>query len=110
MGHRALHGEAQPLEPAGNRLQHRPFATEQVAYPADVECQVAIGRAIGEHGNARKTIDHPELGPIELDCDIVTVQGAELRLIIFTAEPGTISAEQLRLLAAIGTQRIGTPR
>lgn len=62
--------------------------------------------ALGQHGNERKTIDHPELGPIELDCDIVTVQGTELRLIIFTAEPETTAAEQLRLLAAIGTERL----
>ena len=62
--------------------------------------------ALGEHGNERKTIDHPDLGPIELDCDIVTVQGAELRLIIFTAEPGTTAAEQLQLLSVISSQRI----
>ena len=63
---------------------------------------------LGEHGNERKTIDHPELGPIELDCDIVTVQGAELRLIIFTAEPDTTAAEQLQLLSVIGSQRLST--
>lgn len=65
--------------------------------------------AFGEHGNQRKTIDHPELGPVELDCDIVTVQGAELRLIIFSAEPGSDSAEKLQLLSVIGTERISTP-
>lgn len=63
---------------------------------------------LGEHGNERKTIDHPDLGPIELDCDIVTVQGAELRLIIFTAEPDTTAAEQLQLLSVIGSQRLST--
>ena len=63
---------------------------------------------LGEHGNQRKTIDHPELGPIELDCDIVTVQGAELRLVIFSAEPGTTAAEQLQLLSVIGSQRLTT--
>ncbi|MFT4210484.1 MAG: helix-turn-helix transcriptional regulator [Microbacterium sp.] len=61
---------------------------------------------LGEHGNERKTIDHPELGAIELDCDIVTVQGAGLRLIIFTAEPGTAAADQLRLLSVIGSERV----
>jgi transcriptional regulator with XRE-family HTH domain len=63
---------------------------------------------LGEHGNQRKTIDHPELGPIELDCDIVTVQGAELRLVIFSAEPGTTAAEQMQLLSVIGSQRLTT--
>ncbi|MBE1879048.1 helix-turn-helix transcriptional regulator [Myceligenerans pegani] len=64
--------------------------------------------ALGEHGNERKTIDHPELGPIELDCDIVTVQGADLRMIIFTAEPGTAAAEQLQLLDVIGSEHVST--
>ena len=63
---------------------------------------------LGEQGNEHKTIDHPELGPIELDCDIVTVQGAELRLIVFTAEPDTTAAEQLQLLSVIGSQRLST--
>lgn len=61
---------------------------------------------LGEHGNERKTIDHPEIGPIELDCDIVTVQGAELRLIIFTAEPGTTASDQLCLLDVLGAERV----
>jgi transcriptional regulator with XRE-family HTH domain len=64
--------------------------------------------ALAEHGSERKTIDHPDLGPIELDCDIVTVHGAELRLIIFTAEPGSPAADQLRLLAVVGSQQFGT--
>ena len=63
---------------------------------------------LGEQGNEHKTIDHPELGPIELDCDIVTVQEAELRLIVFTAEPDTTAAEQLQLLSVIGSQRLST--
>ena len=67
------------------------------------------GSALGEHANERKTIDHPELGAVELDCDIVTVRGAELRLVIFTAEPGTTAAHQLELLGLIGTQSITTP-
>jgi len=62
---------------------------------------------LGEQASQHKTIDHPDLGPIELDCDIVTVQGAGLRLIIFTAEPSSAAAEQLRLLAVIGSQQIG---
>ncbi|MFT4081912.1 MAG: helix-turn-helix domain-containing protein [Nocardioides sp.] len=76
---------------------------------SDEFAQLWSTSALGEHGNERKTIDHPELGPIELDCDIVTVQGAELRLIIFTAEPGTTAAEQLRLLDVVGTERVSTP-
>ncbi|TDD60267.1 XRE family transcriptional regulator [Kribbella antibiotica] len=64
---------------------------------------------IGEHGNERKTIDHPEIGAIELDCDVVTIHGADLRLIIFTAAPGTTAADQLQLLRVLGSERVSAP-
>jgi transcriptional regulator with XRE-family HTH domain len=52
----------------------------------------------------RKTLMHPEVGPITLDCDVLTVQGSNLRLIVYTAQPGSADAEALALLAAIGLQ------
>ena len=63
---------------------------------------------LGDQGNERPTSDHPELVPIEVDCDIVTVQGAELRLVILGAEPDTTAAEQMQLLSAMWSQRLGT--
>jgi len=57
-----------------------------------------------------KTIDHPQVGPVTLDCDVLTVLGADLRIIVYTAEPGTRDAERLALLAVLGTQTlIGEP-
>jgi hypothetical protein len=54
----------------------------------------------------RKTIDHPEVGELELDCDVLSVHGADLRLIVFTAAPGSEAAEKLRLLAVLGTEEM----
>ncbi|WP_037570433.1 helix-turn-helix transcriptional regulator [Phaeacidiphilus oryzae] len=54
--------------------------------------------AVGRHEAARKTIDHPEAGPITLDCDILAVSGPDLRIMLYTAEPGSRDAE---LLAAV---------
>jgi transcriptional regulator with XRE-family HTH domain len=62
--------------------------------------------SIEEYGSGQKTIDHPELGAIELDCDILTVHAADLRLIVFTAAPGSLAADQLKLLAVIGAERM----
>ncbi len=42
-----------------------------------------------------KTIDHPHLGVLQLDCDVLAVEGADLRVVIFTARPGTREAEAL---------------
>jgi transcriptional regulator with XRE-family HTH domain len=48
----------------------------------------------------RKTFIHPEAGAITLDCDILHVRGSDLRLIIYTAPPGSPDAELLAQLAA----------
>jgi transcriptional regulator with XRE-family HTH domain len=53
---------------------------------------------------SRKSIEHPEVGRITVDCDILTVRGSDLRLIVYTAAPGSKDAQALQLLAAIGTQ------
>lgn len=52
----------------------------------------------------RKTFDHPEVGEITLDCDALTVQASDLRVIVYTAPAGSADAESLSLLSAIGLQ------
>lgn len=62
--------------------------------------------AVGRHEAARKTIDHPTVGPLTLDCDRLSVDGSDLRIMIYTAEPGTPDDERLALLAVLGTQTL----
>ncbi|WP_413755232.1 helix-turn-helix domain-containing protein [Streptomyces sp. MMBL 11-3] len=47
-----------------------------------------------------KTIGHPELGDVTLDCDVLTVPGVDLRIVTYTAAPGTRGADQLDLMRA----------
>ncbi|MEV4802828.1 helix-turn-helix transcriptional regulator [Nonomuraea sp. NPDC049421] len=54
-----------------------------------------VGRQVG----GRKTFEHPRVGPMTLDCDILSVAGSDLRVIVYTAEPGTADAERLAILA-----------
>ena len=61
-------------------------------------------RAVAVRTAERKRIDHPEVGPLTLDCDVFTVQGSDLRVIAYTAEPGSDDAEKLALLRVIGLQ------
>jgi transcriptional regulator with XRE-family HTH domain len=61
-------------------------------------------RAVASHTADRKSIDHPEVGLLTLDCDVFTVQGADLRVIAYTAEPGSGDADKLALLRVIGLQ------
>ena len=62
---------------------------------------------MGTHREARKTFDHPGVGLITVDCDVLTVDGSDLRIIAYTAPPGSESAEKLALLSVIGTQVMG---
>ncbi|OAH11968.1 helix-turn-helix transcriptional regulator [Streptomyces jeddahensis] len=65
--------------------------------------------ATGRHEASRKTIDHPQVGPVTLDCDVLTVAGSDLRIMVYTAEPGTEDAERLALLTVLGTQDLVSP-
>ncbi|WP_064741715.1 helix-turn-helix domain-containing protein [Hamadaea tsunoensis] len=49
--------------------------------------------------DAAKAIEHPLVGRIDLDCQVLWVSGAELRLIVYSAEPGSASATALAKLA-----------
>jgi transcriptional regulator with XRE-family HTH domain len=62
--------------------------------------------AVGHHETARKTVDHPHVGPVTLDCDMLTVAGSDLRIMIYTAVPGTEDAERLALITVLGTQTL----
>jgi hypothetical protein len=54
--------------------------------------------------SARKTTIHPSVGDLTLDCGVLTVIGRDLRIIVFTAAPGTRDAVNLDLLRVIGVQ------
>ncbi|MEV6873359.1 helix-turn-helix transcriptional regulator [Amycolatopsis sp. NPDC051128] len=62
--------------------------------------------AVGHYETARKTIDHPQVGPLTLDCDMLTVAGSDQRVMVYTAEPGSDDAERLALLTVLGTQQL----
>lgn len=52
----------------------------------------------------RKRIVHPDLGIIEVNCLILFSEDGRQRLLWFTPVPGSESANQLALLAVLGTQ------
>jgi transcriptional regulator with XRE-family HTH domain len=62
--------------------------------------------AVGRHEAARKTIDHPAAGQLTLDCDVLSVAGSDLRIMVYTAEPGSADAERLALITVLGTQSL----
>ena len=54
----------------------------------------------------RKIVDHPAVGHITLDCDTLVVALDDLRITVYTAEPGTEDAERLALAVVLGTQSL----
>jgi transcriptional regulator with XRE-family HTH domain len=91
-------------------------------YPADADLRSLVAelravsgrfaqlwdtRAVGVHEMDSKIIYHPDIGPLALDCDVLTVAGSDLRIVAYTAAPGSDAADGLKLLAAIGTQSMG---
>ncbi|MEV0384675.1 helix-turn-helix transcriptional regulator [Nonomuraea sp. NPDC050643] len=109
--------------------EHRAFEAALVAdlratagrYPGDPHLRRLVARlressgrfaelwdtgVVGRHQGARKIIDHPQAGALTLDCDVLSVAGSDLRILVYTAEPGTEDAERLALLGVLGTQSL----
>lgn len=93
-------------------------------YPADRTLRRLV-RALAEHSpeflalwdgenglpdqlgrRKEKVVDHPHVGRITLDCDVLFVATDDVRLMVYTAEPGTDHAERLALAVVLGTQHL----
>ncbi|WP_371667818.1 hypothetical protein [Streptomyces sp. NBC_00289] len=64
-------------------------------------------RPAGE--GSRKTVEHPQVGPLTLDCDVLGVAGSDLRVLVRTAEPATADSERPALLGVLGTRTLTGP-
>ncbi len=60
--------------------------------------------------SSSKTVEHPEVGRITLDCDSLQVLDSDQRLIVYSARPNSPEAEALALLKVIGLQRLDLQR
>ena len=54
----------------------------------------------------RKTLLHPVVGAVEVDCETLVTADACQKLLVLTPRSGTDAAERLRLLRVIGTQEL----
>ena len=89
-------------------------------YPRDPDVAALVGRlgrsarfrelwalgSVAGHKGASKTIEHPEVGDIDLVSDTLVTQGSDLRIVVYAPRPGTDARGKLDLLAAIGNQRL----
>jgi transcriptional regulator with XRE-family HTH domain len=63
---------------------------------------------VNSASSMNKRIQHPEVGMLELQCQVLhdLVQGQSL--LVFTATPGTESYDKMQLLSVIGNQRLAS--
>ena len=52
----------------------------------------------------RKVLHHPQVGRLELQCDVVVSPPSGQSLVLFRPQPGTDTAERLQLLGIVGMQ------
>jgi transcriptional regulator with XRE-family HTH domain len=62
------------------------------------------GYTVSRQISDRKTILSPAVGPVTVDCDILTAPDSDLRIVIYTARPGSEDAGKLDLLRVAGLQ------
>jgi transcriptional regulator with XRE-family HTH domain len=60
--------------------------------------------SVAAHREDHKTVEHPSIGPILVDCDVLTDGDRELKIVVMTAVPGSEDETRLRLAAIAGSQ------
>ncbi|MFD5267998.1 helix-turn-helix transcriptional regulator [Streptomyces sp. NPDC058335] len=122
-GGRRLYSVSDADEFARTAAQHLRAAAAR--YPDDPELTALIAELVdGSEEFARlwaahevtarptlcKTFDHPLVGPVTVNCDVLDITDRDQRVVIYTATPGSPSEQALRLLSVIGTQRMDVAR
>ena len=94
-----------PKDPGLRRL----LAELRSASPLFVELWTAGSEPLPPDSSRHKVIRHPTVGDIALTCDTLVVASDDLRIMVYTAEPGSRDAELLELAIVLGTQELTAP-
>jgi transcriptional regulator with XRE-family HTH domain len=63
---------------------------------------------VARHRSSTKTATATPVGPITFDCDVLTVPGADLRIVVYTVAPDSPDASKLALLKVTGRQAMSS--
>ena len=94
---RVAYGRSGPRSRAGTLVT---ALLEQSAEFAEIWAGHDVARRFEDH----KTLVHPELGLLELDCQALFTEDQSQALLVLTAPPRTEAWEKLQLLAVVGSQ------
>jgi len=95
---RAAYGSMGPASRAGEIVRALRQSSPEFAELWD---RHEVARRFEDH----KVLIHPELGPIELDCQVLFTEDQSQALLVLTAPPRTEGFEKLQLLAVLGEQQ-----
>lgn len=95
---RAAYGQLGPRSRAGELVRALQKASPEFAGLWD---QHEVAQRFADH----KTLIHPELGPIEVDCQVLFTEDQSQALLVLTAAPRTEAEQKLQLLGVLGHER-----
>jgi hypothetical protein len=95
---RAAYGVMGPRSAAGELVRALQKASTEFAALWD---RHEVAQRFADH----KILLHPELGPIELDCQVLFTEDQSQALLVLTAPPHTEGYEKLQLLSVLGQQQ-----
>lgn len=98
---RAAYGTMGPRSRAGELVDALTAASQEFRELWDRQ---EVAKRFADH----KTLTHRELGPIEVDCQVLFTEDQSQALLVLTAAPGTEDFEKLQLLGVIGGQDFST--
>ncbi|GAA1015982.1 XRE family transcriptional regulator [Acrocarpospora pleiomorpha] len=94
---RAAYGSMGPQSRAGELVRALQKASAEFA---EIWDRHEVAKRFEDH----KTLIHPEIGPIELDCQVLFTEDQSQALLVLTAPPRTEGYEKLQLLAILGQE------
>jgi transcriptional regulator with XRE-family HTH domain len=100
---RAAYGSMGPKSRAGELVRALQKASEEFAALWE---QHEVGKRFADH----KVLVHPELGEIEVDCQVLFTEDQSQALLVLTAAPRTESYDKLQLLAVLGQEHFASTR
>jgi transcriptional regulator with XRE-family HTH domain len=100
---RAAYGSMGPKSRAGELVRALQKASEEFAALWE---QHEVAKRFADH----KVLVHPELGEIEVDCQVMFTEDQSQALLVLTAAPRTESYDKLQLLAVLGQERFANSR
>jgi transcriptional regulator with XRE-family HTH domain len=68
------------------------------------------GRVTGAWRTKTKTLAHPSIGTVTVECDVLVVPDTDQTVHVFSGAPGSPAAEALALLRVVGTQELTPTR